>query len=264
LTEQRASAGNVFVDGRRLETLYFAPVSRETASEETTIVMLHEGLGSVALWRDFPAQIAQETGCGVLAYSRYGHGKSDRLEEKRSVEFMHHEAQVVLPALLQEFKIQTPILLGHSDGASIALIYAGSFPEELKALILEAPHVFVEDLTIESIAQIKTTYQTTDLPQKLGRYHDHVDETFWGWNDIWLDQRFASWNIEEYLEAIECPLLVIQGENDEYGTVAQVGAIKGRIPSTETLLLRECGHSPHRDQPELTLEAITRFVVRHS
>lgn len=259
LAEVRASSGNVIVDGKRLETLSFAPTS-----QETTIVMLHEGLGSVSMWKDFPEQIAQETGCGVLAYSRYGHGKSERLVEKRSVDFMHHEAQVVLPALLQEFKIQAPILLGHSDGASIALIYAGSFPDELKALILEAPHVFVEDLTVESIATIKETYQTTDLPKKLGRHHDHVDETFWGWNDIWLDPRFRSWNIEEHLEAIDCPVLVIQGENDEYGTVEQVGAIKGRVPNTEVLLLADCGHAPHRDQPELTLEAISRFALRHS
>lgn len=259
LAEVHASSSNVVVAGKRLETLFFAPTS-----QDTTIVMLHEGLGSVSLWKDFPEQISEATGCGVLVYSRYGHGKSERLAEKRSVEFMHHEAQVVLPGLLQEFRIQSPILLGHSDGASIALIYAGSFPEELKALILEAPHVFVEDLSVESIATMKTTYQTTDLPTKLGRHHDYVDETFWGWNDIWLDPRFRSWNIEEYLEGITCPVLVIQGENDEYGTIEQVGAIKGRIPTTETLILENCGHSPHRDQAELTLEAIARFALRHS
>src|SRR5712692_4530098 len=259
LAELSASSSNVIVGGKRLETLFLAPTS-----QETTIVMLHEGLGCVSMWKDFPEQIAQGTGCGVLAYSRYGHGKSERLAEKRSVDFMHHEAQVMLPALLQEFKIQSPILLGHSDGGSIALIYAGSFPEELKALILEAPHVFVEDLTVESIATMKKTYQTTDLPKKLGRHHDHVDETFWGWNDIWLDPRFRSWNIEEYLEAIACPVLLIQGENDEYGSIEQAGAIKGRIPNTEVLILDDCGHTPHCDQPELTREAIARFALRHS
>jgi len=258
LAELRTSSSDVIVEGRRLETLSFP-----ATTQETTIVMLHEGLGSVSMWKDFPEQIAAATGCGVLVYSRYGHGKSERLKEKRTVDFMHYEAQVVLPALLQKFKIQEPILLGHSDGGSIALIYAGSFPEEVKALILEAPHVFVEDLSVESIAKMKTTYQTTDLPKKLGRHHDHVDEAFWGWNDIWLDPRFRSWNIEEYLEAITCPVLVIQGENDEYGTVQQVRAIKARIPNTEELILSDCGHSPHRGQCELTLEAITRFALRH-
>jgi pimeloyl-ACP methyl ester carboxylesterase len=259
MAELHTSSSNVIVEGKRLETLFFAPTG-----QETTIVMLHEGLGSVSMWRDFPEQIAQETGCGVLAYSRYGHGRSDRLAEKRSMDFMHHEAQVVLPALLHEFRIQEPILVGHSDGASIALIYAGLFPEELRALILEAPHVFVEDLTVESIATMKEAYQTTDLAKKLRRHHDHVDEAFWGWNDIWLDPSFRSWNIEEYLEAITCPVLVIQGENDEYGTIEQVRAIKARIPNTEALILDDCGHAPHRDQPELTLEAMTRFALRHS
>ena len=259
MAEARTSSNDVIVEGRRLETLSFP-----ATTQDTTIVMLHEGLGSVSMWKDFPEQIAAATGCRVLVYSRYGHGKSERLQEKRTVNFMHYEARVVLPALLQKFKVQEPILLGHSDGGSIALICAGSFPEEVKALILEAPHVFVEDLSVESIAKMKTTYQTTDLPKKLGRHHDHVDEVFWGWNDIWLDPRFRSWNIEEYLEAITCPVLVIQGENDEYGTIEQVRAIKARIPNTEELILSDCGHSPHRDQRELTLEAITRFALRHS
>ena len=245
----------VTVDGKRLETLLYAPTGNKT-----TIVMLHEGLGSVSMWKDFPKQVAESTGCGVLAYSRYGHGKSERLAEKRSVEFMHHEAQVVLPELLEKFEIQAPILLGHSDGGSIAIIYAGTAARKPRALILEAPHVFVEDLSVNSIAKIREVYETTDLREKLWRYHDHVDETFWGWNDIWLDANFRSWNIEEHLKSIPCPALVIQGEQDEYGSLAQVEAIKVRVPRAETLVLPKCGHSPHRDQPEITLAAITKFA----
>jgi pimeloyl-ACP methyl ester carboxylesterase len=255
LPESRAYRDYVTVDGKRLETLVYAP-----PGNKPTIVMLHEGLGSVSMWKDFPERLARSTCCGVLAYSRYGHGKSERLAEKRAVEFMQHEAQVVLPELLERFEIQAPILLGHSDGGSICIIYAATAARKPRALILEAPHVFVEDLSVGSISKIRTVYQTTNLPKKLARYHDHVDETFWGWNDIWLDPRFRSWNIEVYLNSITCPVLVIQGKDDEYGTLAQVEAIKARLPGTETLVLPECGHSPHRDQSATTLSTISKFV----
>jgi pimeloyl-ACP methyl ester carboxylesterase len=245
----------VFVDGKRLETLLLSP-----AVDTPTIVMMHEGLGSIAMWKDFPEQLAQATGCRVLIYSRYGHGKSERLGEKRTVDFMHHEAQVVLPELLRQFEINQPILLGHSDGASIALIYAGTHPQQVRALVLEAPHVFVEDSGLRSIANIRTLFESTDLPQKLGRYHDHVEAVFRGWNDIWLDPEFRRWNIEQYLDAITCPVLVIQGENDEYGTQAQVESIRRNIPGTQALILPRCGHSPHRDHPTQTVEAIANFV----
>jgi pimeloyl-ACP methyl ester carboxylesterase len=225
-----------------------------------TIVMLHEGLGSVALWKDFPAKLAAQTACGVLVYSRYGLGKSDKLMEKRPVSFMHHEGEVVLPELLDKMAIAHPIVLGHSDGGSIALIFAGRYPERSKALILEAPHVFVEDLSIASITQAKVNYQTTDFREKLARYHAHVDETFWGWNDIWLDPEFRAWNIEEYLPSITCPVLCIQGLEDEYGTVAQVEAIKAKTPQSDVVMLANCKHSPHRDQPGKTLELMTEFV----
>jgi pimeloyl-ACP methyl ester carboxylesterase len=246
----------VFVDGKRLETLLLS-----AAANAPVIVMLHEGLGSVAMWREFPERVAEATGCGVLVYSRYGHGKSERLAEKRSVDFMHHEAKVVLPEFLRQFEIQRPILLGHSDGASIALIYAGTWPERVRGLVLGAPHVFVEDLGIRSITAIRKLYESSDLSKKLARYHDHVDQTFRGWNHIWLDSQFRSWNIEEYLATITCPTLVIQGENDEYGTLAQVEAIQRRVPATQSLILPRCGHSPHRDQPSLTLDAISKFVA---
>jgi pimeloyl-ACP methyl ester carboxylesterase len=244
------------VNGKRLETQLFQP-----GGANATVVMLHEGLGSVAMWKDFPERVAEATGCGVLVYSRYGHGKSERLAEKRSADFMHHEARVVLPELLRQFEITRPILLGHSDGGSIALIYAGTWPEQVRALILEAPHVFVEDLGIRSITAIRKLYESSDLPQKLARYHDHANETFRGWNDIWLDPQFRDWNIEEYLAAISCPTLVIQGEDDEYGTLAQVEAIQRRVPATQALILPRCGHSAHRDQPSLTLDAISKFIA---
>jgi len=245
----------VVVDGKRLETLLLSP-----APKAPTIVMLHEGLGSMAMWKDFPAKLAQATGCRVLVYSRYGHGKSQCLAEKYSVDFMHREAQVVLPELLRQFQIHRPILLGHSDGASIALICAGTHPQQVRALILEAPHVFVEDSGLQSIAGIRTLFESTDLPKKLARYHNHAEEVFFGWNNIWLDPDFRKWNIEEYLTPITCPVLVLQGEDDEYGTLAQVQAIQRCIPSAQALILRKCGHSPHREHPHLTLEAIATFV----
>ncbi len=250
--------GEIVVDGKRLETLWI----RQPESGRPAIVMLHEGLGSIALWKNFPQQVAMHTGCTVLVYSRYGHGNSDQLLEKRSVRFMHHEGEVVLPELLDKLGIVHPILLGHSDGGSIAIIVAGRYPDRPLAMVLEAPHVFVEDLSVASITQAKLHYLTTDFRKKLARYHAHVDATFWGWNDIWLDPEFRRWNIEQYLPAISCPVLCIQGEQDEYGTAAQVKAIQAQTPNTEVVLLPNCRHSPHRDQAEKTLAAITEFVAR--
>jgi pimeloyl-ACP methyl ester carboxylesterase len=180
---------------------------------------------------------------------------------ERTTDYLHHEAEIVLPALLADVGIQQPILFGHSDGASIALIYAGLNPQAPRALILEGPHVFVEDLSVNSIAATKIAYETTDLARKLGRYHEHVDATFRGWSDIWLDPHFRVWNIESYLDSIRCPVLVIQGEDDEYGTVAQIKAIQARIPAAQVLLLPHCGHSPHRDQPLATLDRVAEFVA---
>lgn len=246
----------LIVDGKRLETMWIEPQQMG----RPTLVMLHEGLGSIALWKDFPAQLAARTGCGVLVYSRYGHGNSDKLMEKRPVRFMHREGEVVLPELLNKLGIERPVLIGHSDGGSISLIFAGKYPDAVSGLILEAPHLFVEDLSVASIAQAKVTYETTDFPQRLGCYHANVGATFWGWNDIWLDPAFRSWNIEEYLPAITCPMLCIQGERDEYGTIAQVEAVKAGAPQTEILMLANCQHSPHRDQAEKTLNAMAAFV----
>jgi len=250
--------GEVVVDGKRLETLWLMPQTPAAPN----IVMLHEGLGSIALWKDFPHQLAASTGRGVLVYSRYGHGESDMLVEKRRVDFMHHEGEVVLPELLDKLTIERPILLGHSDGGSIALIFAGKYPERVGALILEAPHVFVEEFGLASIRAAKVAFETTNLPARLGCYHAHVDETFWGWNDIWLDPQFPAWNIESYLDSIHCPVLCIQGEEDEYGTPAQVDTIVAKVPDAELLMLANCRHSPHRDQREATLAKMAEFVEK--
>ena len=249
--------------------LFHAPIRGHTLevvrirgrnSHAPELVLLHEGLGSVSHWKTFPLRVAQATGCGVTFYSRYGSGYSDVLTGPRSVGYMHEEGLEVLPELLQYFQIDNPILIGHSDGASIAIIYAGA-KGGVCGLILLAPHVFVEDLSVASIADAKVKFQTTDLPKKLARHHRDATRTFWGWNDIWLHPDFRSWNIEEYLSRIACPVLVIQGLDDQYGTMKQVEAIAGQCGGpVETRVLSDCKHSPQRDQPDATLEAISRFV----
>jgi pimeloyl-ACP methyl ester carboxylesterase len=244
------------VDGKRLEALRI----QARHSNLPTIVLLHEGLGSVAHWKDFPLHLAEETAAGILVYSRYGHGQSDPLREARPVSYMHHEAQVVLPEILHKARIERPVLLGHSDGASIAIIHAGLFPDSPAGLILEAPHVFVEDISVSSIAQARVLYNETDLPQRLARYHSNVDSLFWGWNNIWLDPNFRTWNIESFLDPIRCPVLVLQGAQDEYGTAAQIDAVRARIPSASAIVLENCKHAPHRDRREATLSAISQFV----
>jgi len=194
-----AEIRDVLVDGKQIETLRIA-----ATGDGPTIVLLHEGLGSIALWKDFPHVLAERTGCSVLVYSRYGHGNSQKQAERRPVTFMHHEGEVVLPELLDKLEVEKPILLGHSDGGSIALIFAGRYPERVRGLILEAPHVFVEEYGVASIRAAKVAFETTDFRAKLGRYHANVDETFWAWNDVWLDPEFPRWNIESYLNAICC------------------------------------------------------------
>lgn len=225
-----------------------------------TLVFLHEGLGSVSLWKDFPDRVANALGCGLLVYSRYGYGRSDVLEEAREVDYMHREGLEVLPALLSELGIAAPLLIGHSDGASITLIYAGR-GHEATALILLAPHVFVEDLSIESIAAAKGAFESSDLPRRLARHHTDAAKTFYGWNDIWLHPAFRDWNIESYLPGVRCPVLVIQGREDEYGTIRQVEALEAQCSGrVEYVELARCGHSPHRDRPQATFDAIVRFV----
>jgi pimeloyl-ACP methyl ester carboxylesterase len=252
--------GFLQVEGVRLEARWIGPAPEEAP----TLVFLHEGLGSTSLWRDFPDRLTRETGCGALVYSRAGYGRSDPVPLPRPVRFMHGEA-VVLPRVLAAAGIREHILVGHSDGASISLIHAGSAPAPgLLGLILEAPHVFTEPHGLASIARMRESYRDTDLRERLARHHgDNVDVAFRGWNDVWLDPDFEAWNIEEYLPAIRVPMLVLQGEDDEYGTWAQVEAIQRRSGGpVETLAIPDCGHSPHREQPDVTLRAMREFVTR--
>jgi pimeloyl-ACP methyl ester carboxylesterase len=227
------------------------------------LVFLHEGLGSVALWRGFPEKLAQASGAAAIVYSRHGYGASDRLTAPRDVDYMHREALETLPELRAALGLDDVILIGHSDGASIALIHAGSGRWPVRALILEAPHVFVEEISVESIAAARTAYAATDLRRRLERYHADVDGAFRGWNDIWLDARFRAWNIEQYLPGVRCPVLAIQGADDEYGTPAQIDAIeRGVAAPFERLVLAQCKHSPHRDQEETVLRAMAEFITR--
>jgi pimeloyl-ACP methyl ester carboxylesterase len=197
-----------------------------------------------------------------MIYARYGHGQSEVLREAHGVDFMHREALESLPELLRLLGIERPILIGHSDGASIALIHAGS-GHLLQGLVAMAPHVFVEDISIEGITAAKGSFETTDLAQKLARHHRDPARTFYGWNDVWLSPGFRGWNIERFLPAIECPLLVIQGRGDEYGSMAQVDAIARQAGGQVAVLkLEQCGHSPQRDQPDIVVSAIAEFVAR--
>lgn len=248
------------IDGRRLEVRWWGPA----AARALPLVLLHEGLGSVAQWRDVPAELGQRTGRRVMAYSRFGHGQSDPPAVPHTVTFMHDEARR-LPAILDAAGISRAILLGHSDGGSIALIAAAEQPERVDALILEAPHVFVEDVSVRSIERTIHAYRTTDLRDRLARHHPHVDTAFHGWSGVWLHPEFRHWNLEAYLPRIACPVLLIQGQDDEHGTLAQIDSIERQVRGpVQRLVLPECGHSPHRDQREHTLAAIADFVSRQS
>ncbi|MCX7173014.1 MAG: alpha/beta hydrolase [Proteobacteria bacterium] len=254
------SAVTLFVNagGHRLECVLHP--ARQL--NRPTLVFLHEGLGSVAMWRDFPARVAQATGCRSLVYSRYGYGQSDVLAAPFGTDYMHREAQEVLPDLLAALEICQPVLVGHSDGASIALIHAGS-GHPLAGLVVMAPHCFVEDISIASIEAAKTAALNTELLQKLSRYHRDAAKTFWGWNDIWLHPDFRAWNIESYLPVIRCPILAIQGEDDEYGSLAQIDAIATQaLNSSDVSLLKlaDCRHSAHKDQPEAVIRALVEFL----
>jgi pimeloyl-ACP methyl ester carboxylesterase len=235
-----------------------------------TLVFLHEGLGSAEQWRDFPARIGSATERTTVAYSRVGYGGSAPVNLPRPLTYMQDEAKDFLPRLLDALSIDAAILVGHSDGGSIALVHAAldarSKERRIRGVIAEAPHVFVEDVSVASIAKAREAYETGELRDKLAKYHGtNVDGAFRGWNDAWLDPGFRSWNIEEYLPAIEAPVLVIQGEDDPYGTSAQVDAIARQAGGpVETLMLAKCGHAPHRDQPEATLAAMVAFVKRSS
>jgi pimeloyl-ACP methyl ester carboxylesterase len=231
--------------------------------ESPLIVFLHEGLGCVAMWRDFPQRLCDACGCRGLVYSRYGYGGSTQRpqDEGLPADFLEREAREALPAFLRAVGADArPWLFGHSDGASIALLYAAAFPQALAGAVVLAPHIFVEEVTVAGIRAAKGAYEETDLRQRLARYHREPDAVFARWHERWLDPAFRGWNIETLLPAICRPLLAVQGFDDEYATMAQLDGIKRRAPQTELLKLADCRHSPHRDQPQAMIEATRRLV----
>jgi pimeloyl-ACP methyl ester carboxylesterase len=227
------------------------------------LLFLHEGVGSVSMWRDFPAALAAATGCRAVVYSRRGHGRSSPRTQPLAPDFMHEEALVVLPELRARLEIARPVVVGHSTGASMALIHAGAGRWPVAGVVAMAPLAFVEESNLESIREARRMYQGTRWRDKLSRHHDDVDHAFFGWNDIWLDPRFHSWTLAADVERIRCPILVILGEGDPYSTPAQVDVIAknaGNSAHFEFLRLADCGHEPHRDQPAAVVPAIARFV----
>ncbi len=250
-------ASTVVAAGKRLEAIAWGP----PPGASPTIVMLHEGLGCVALWRDFPRRVAAATGWGVFAYSRAGYGQSDPIDLPRPLDYMSREAMLSLPEVLDAIGFTRGVLLGHSDGASIAAIYAGEHSDpRVEGLVLMAPHLFTEAPGLASIAEAREAYATGDLRAKLARYHAHVDSAFCGWNGAWLDPGFKTWNIESFVERWRVPALVIQGAEDQYGTLAQIRAIEERSPApVQSLILDDCRHSPQFDQPQATLDAVAAF-----
>jgi pimeloyl-ACP methyl ester carboxylesterase len=263
-------ATHVDVDwrGRAVQIEYRWIGARRSAAP--LIVFLHEGLGSLSLWKDFPQQLCDAAGCRGLVYSRPGYGRSTprAAQEAWGMDFLHRQAHEVLPALFEARGIDTgstpPWLFGHSDGGSIALLYAAAQPSRVSGLVVLAPHIMVEELAVTSIAKARESYLETDLRQRLAKHHADPDSAFWGWNDIWLHPPFKEWSIEREIETITCPLLAVQGVDDEYGTLEQIRGIARRLPQTHLLELADCGHSAHRDQPERLIAASAAFIRQHS
>jgi len=230
-----------------------------------TLVFLHEGLGSIDLWRGVPGEVADSSGgAPVLTFDRHGYGASGPAQTPRPTTYMHHEADLVLPAVLEAFGIEEPILIGHSDGASIALLYAGA-GHQVAGLVCLAPHVFVEPESVAGSEQARVIFESTDMCERMGRHHNDPAATFWGWNDVWLSDEFRTWNIEDRLPRITAPVLAIQGLDDQYGTIAQLDAIAAGVSGRfERRVLDGVGHSPHTEARTEVVEAITEFVSRRS
>ena len=248
---------HLVIEGLRLEYRDF-PAAR---ADRPPLLLLHEGLGCVAMWRHFPERLAAATGCRVVVWSRAGYGGSAPPPGPRQPDYMHREALQALPAFISALGIERPLLVGHSDGGSIALIFAGAFPEAPCGLAVMAPHEFVEEETLAGIRAAREAWRTTDLPARLGRYHADVERVFADWTDTWLSPAFRDWNIESYLPQIRCPVLAIQGENDEYATMRQIDVIAGQVPGSRLLKLADCGHSPQRDQEAAVVAAIADFAA---
>jgi pimeloyl-ACP methyl ester carboxylesterase len=255
-----AGSGKLNVAGVSLEYACHGPPPDQAA----TIVMLHEGLGCLALWRDFPARVAAATGLGVFVYSRQGYGQSDPVSLPRPLDFMSREALDVLPPLLDAVGIKRAILFGHSDGATIAAIYAGSVEDHrIRGLILMAPHFFNEDVCVSEIARAREAFLQGDLKPRLAKYHADVDGAFLGWADTWLDPGFRDWDVSEVIDYMRIPVLAIQGKDDQYGTLAQIDVIDIRsYAPVDLVILENCQHAPHLEQPDQTLDAVTDFVAR--
>lgn len=247
--------------GRSLAMQQLQP---EGAPARPTLVFLHEGLGSIALWRDFPTRLCERLRLPGLVYDRWGHGQSEPLDRPRDVRYLHDEAELFLPAVLEAADVAEPLLIGHSDGGTIALLFAARFPDRPAAIVTEAAHVFGEDLTVAGIRAAGRAYAETDLATRLTRYHgDRTDRLFRAWHDRWLSPDFRGWNIEAELAAVACPALVLQGDADQYGTPAQVEAIARAVSGpAETALLPRIGHTPHQEAPEQVLALIEGFVRR--
>lgn len=246
-------AHDLVIDGRRLEA-----AELPGASDERPLVLLHEGLGSVSAWRGFPEAVQRATSRRVIAFSRFGHGRSDPPPAPRTPRFFHAEAQVVLPEVLRRLGAEEPVLVGHSDGASIGLIHAAANP--VRGLVLLAPHVVVEDVTLEAIRETRERFAATDLRDRLARHHDDPDVAFRNWCDVWLDPAFRSWTLEPDAERVTCPVLLIQGADDPYGTLDQLDRIEVRLRGPARRVIVPGGHSPHRDAPERVLRELAAFV----
>jgi pimeloyl-ACP methyl ester carboxylesterase len=251
-------SGEAEVTAAKLERKWFGVRSSD---DQLVIVMLHHGIGSVSTWKDFPDRVSSATGLPVLAYSRLGHGKSPPVEPVARFGFMHEAAEHELPGVLEEEGVRRPLLVGHSDGGSITAIYAGTGGRDLvEGCILLAPHVFVEECTVENARVAAENYEQGTLKAGLAVHHDDPDGAFWRWNRSWLESDFLAWNIEAEVSAITCPVAVIQGLDDPYGTVAQADKIEAAVSgSVEKVVLDECGHQPHRDRPAVVLDVITRM-----
>ena len=248
----------VTINGIDLETAF----QNGNSPDAPAIVFLHEGLGCVSLWRDFPARLAAATGCAALVYSRYGYGRSAVCQRGFDPYYMHREALETLPALLDHFSVSNPIFYGHSDGASIALIHAGGAERALRGVIVEAPHVFVEPESISGLDMAREAFDTGALKEGLARHHSDAERTFRAWNDVWRGPAFENWNIEAYLSAITVPVLMIQGAEDAYGTLAQLDAIAAGVTGPcDRLVLTGCGHSPHREMADRVLERVADCVT---
>lgn len=249
--------GIIDVKGKNLFVKY-----NQEYTNRSTIVFLHDSLGSVQLWRDFPEKLAEATQCNVLVYDRLGYGKSfPMVTHKRENDYMEQEADVLYD-LLSSLNINNAILFGHSDGGTIALITASKYPQKIKAVICEAGHIFVEDVTVKGVEEALHTYNTTNLPARLQKYHgDKVETLVKAWTEIWLSKKFKSWNIEYLLKNSTCPLLFIQGENDEYGTLDQVEKTISQVSGTaEKFIIPNIGHTPHKEAPEIVLNKSVEFI----